>query len=298
MLAMIRVNRFLFAVFLYAAFTAGGHAQTRAPGDPEQKRRLIEQKIRLIETLVNSPAARSSAGTSDSEVSALVENSRRAVETAKAALAQNKLDEASQAADEALKSASSASRRLSAQGAGLPDSAQQKNFQDLSGQIAAYRASVAELTQDARLSGAAQSLLARMDVLTGESQALANSGRLGDANKKLAETYKLTVGEISRLRAGQEIVLSLKFDTPAEEFAYEQRRFNSNEIMVDMMINEGRAEGNRRKLADTFVSQGNKLKEQAGAHARSGNHKDAVSLMEQANDQLHRALQVLGVPAF
>jgi hypothetical protein len=295
---LIRINWILFFVLLCALFAASAQAQTRFPENAEQKRRLIEQKIRLIETLVNSPAARSSAAASDSDVSALVERSREAVDTAKAALAENRFDQASQAADEALKSASSASRRLSAQGAGLSDSAQRRIFQDLSGQIAAYRASVAELAQDARLSSAAQGLLARIDVLTKESQMLADSGRLGDANKKLAETYKLTVEEISRLRAGQEVVLSLKFDTPADEFAYEQRRFNSNEVMVDMMINEGRAEGDRRKLVDSLVNQGRKLKEQAGSQAKSGNLQDAVLLMEQANVQLDRALRALGMPVY
>jgi hypothetical protein len=296
--ALIRISWVLFTVLLYATLAAGAQAQTRLPENAEQKRRLIEQKIRLIETLVNSPAARSAAGASDSEVPALIERSREALATAKAALTENRLDQASQVADEALKSAGSASRRLAAQGAGLPDSAQRRNFQDLSGQIAAYRASVAELAHDARLSGAAQRLLARMDVLIKESQMLADSGRLGDANKKLAETYKLTVEEISRLRAGQEIVLALKFDTPADEFAYEQRRFNSNEIMVDMMLNEGRAQGDRRKLVDSLVTQGRKLKEQADSQAKSGNYQDAVLLMEQASVQLDRALRALGMPVY
>lgn len=296
--AVIRMKWTFVAAFLGAMFAGDGLAQSPAPDSAEQARRLIKQKIKLIETLVNSPAARSPAAAGDPEAQALVERSRKATEAAKAALAENRLDEAGRAADEALKSAASASRRLSTQGGSLSESAQRRNFQDLREQIAAYRASVAELVGDARAGAPARDLLARIDSQTSESMKLADAGRLGDANRKLADTYKLTAQEISKLRAGQEVVLSLKFDTPADELAYERRRFNSNEIMVDMLIGEGRVEGDRRQLVDAFVSQGKKLKEQADSHARSGNHKDAVPLMEQANAQLNRALQAMGVPVF
>ena len=296
---MIRMKRLVVAAFLWAMFAGDGLTQSPVPDSGEQKRRLIEQKIRLIETLVSSPAARSSAEAADPEVPALVERSRKATQSAKAALAENRLDDASRAADEALKSAASASRRLSARGAGLlPESAQRQAFRDLREQIAAYRASVAELAGDQRLGASARELLARIDSQTRESTALADAGRWGDANRKLADAYKLTVAGIARLRDGQEVVLSLKFDTPADELAYEQRRFNSSEIMLDKLIAEGRVAGDRRGLVEAFVSRGRQLKEQADAHARSGNPKDAVPLMEQANMHLNRALQAMGVAAF
>lgn len=284
----------LVGASLWTLLAGGALAQSPA----EEKRRLIEQKIKLVESLIDSPAARAAAGAADPEVPALVERGRRATQAARAALAENRLDDASRAADEALKSAASASRRLSAQGGALPESAQRRTFQDLREQIAAYRASVAELAGDERSGARARELLARIDSQTSESIRLADSGRWGDANRRLADTYKLTVEGIARLRAGQEVVLSLKFDTPADELAYEQRRFNSSEIMVRKLIGEDRLDGERRRLVDAFVSRGRELKQQADSHASSGNHKDAVPLMEQANIQLNRALQAMGLPAF
>lgn len=292
-------RRWLVACAAACAVSAGDAlAQGPAAGDTEQKRRLVEQKIKLIEAMVNSPAAQKAAESGDPEVPALVARSRSATQVAKTALAEDRLDDASRAADEALKSAAGASRRLSSRGGALSESVQRRNFQELREQIAAYRASVAELSGDASLGAPARELLARIDSQTSESVKLAEAGRWGDANRKLAEAYKDTAQGIAKLRAGHEVVLSLKFETPADELAYEQRRFHSSEIMVDKLMGESRVDGDRRRLVDGFVDRGRKLKEQADSLAGSGNHKDAIALMEQANTQLNRALQVMGVPVF
>lgn len=273
-------------------------AQTSGADTPGQQRKLIEQKIRLIDMLVNSPAAKSAATGRDPDSAKLVEQGQKSFEEAKQAFADNRLDEASRLLDDALKSASQASRKLSPDGSGLSESAQRKSLADMAEQVASYRASVVELTHEGKVAAEARQLLIQIDGLSSESKQLANAGRLGDANKKLASAYKLTVEEITKLRAGQEVVMSLKFNSPADEYTYEQKRFGSNLIMVDMMIGEGRVEGQKRNLVDGFVTEGNKLKGLAEVEANSRRHKEAVVLMEKAIGQLNRALQSMGVPVF
>ena len=288
------MNKIILALW---AFGLAGAVAAQTPGGDEQKRRLIEQKLRLVETLVNSPAANSAAHGRDAETPSLVEQARKALADARTALGENRLDDASGLLNEALKSASAASRRLSST-ATLSESAQRKSLNDLAEQLAGYRASLVDLVKDPKIGTDAKALLDRVDALKGESDRLAAAGQLGDANKKLAEAYKLAVEEIARLRAGQEVVLSLKFDTPADEYAYEQKRYASNQILVDMLIGQGKAEGDRRKLVDGFVGEGGRLKGQAEALASAGKHAEAVGLMEKAVGQLNRALQMMGVPVF
>ena len=273
-------------------------AQTTAVDQTEQKRKLIEQKIRLIDMLVNSPSAKKAAASGDADAAQLVDQGRQSFEAAKQALADNRLDDATRLLDEALKSASSASRKMSPASGSLSDSAQRKTLANMAEQVATYRVSVVELTHDSRVAGQAQQLISRIDALSNESMQLAEGGRLGDANKKMAAAYRLTVEEITKLREGHEVVLSLKFETPLDEYVYEQKRFGSNLTMVDMMISEGHADGQKRKLVDGFVAEGQKLNDQAGVEASSQRHKDAVALMEKASRQLNRALQLMGVPVF
>lgn len=284
----------LAVLALSALLSAGAIAQM---GDGEEaRRRLVEQKLRLVETLLNAPAAKNAA-TRGGEHRTLIDGSVRALGHARSALADGRTEEAMKLADEAFKSLSVVSRRMSADNA-LSESAQRKNFDDLREQVATYRASVVDLVRDAEAGQAAQKLLRQIDQASAEAARLADGGQLGEANKKLAETYKLAVVELSRIRAGQEVVLSLKFETPADEYAYERKRFRSNEIMVDMLIAEGKAEGGRKKLVEGFVGEGRRLMQEAARNAQGGRYKEAVGLMEQANAQTVRALQAMGVPVF
>ena len=270
-----------------------------APTDKlEPQRKLVEQKIRLLEVLVNSPAARASSSGRDADAALLIQKGRESLEAARQALAANRLNEASSLLDATLKSASSASRKMSSDGSGLSESAQRKTLADMAEQVATYRASIIELTRDGSVAVEAQQLLIQLDSMAAESKQLAEGGRLGDANKKLASAYRLTIEKISKFRAGQEVVMSLKFNTPVDEYFYEQKRFGSNLIMVDMMIGEGRAEGQKRNLVDGFIAEGNKLKSLADAEANLQRHKEAVQLMEKATGQLNRALQSMGLPVF
>ena len=287
-------SRFITRLFLICTF-AILYAPVQAEPDAEQQRRLVEQKLKLVEMLVNSSKAQASSVSNDAETAALVGLSKALLNQARESLTAQRYDEAARSLDEAMRSVSKANNRNSG---GLSDSVQKQHLQEMSEQVASYHVSLTELAKGKGSATAAQAMLQRVDALTEEGQRLAAAGHLGDANKKMAEAYKLEVEEISRQRAGQEVVLSLKFDTPADEYAYEQKRFQSNEILVSMMIGEGRAEGEKRKLVDGFLKEATKLKDDAAGLARSNSYKDAVMVMEKAGVQLNRALQFMGVPVF
>lgn len=290
-MANFRLRRILL-IELMLGWTAGVAAQGVSS---EQKQQLVEQKIKLLEMLMGSAAAKATGR--GAEAPPLVEKGRRAVEAARAALAENRLDEAQQLVDEALKSSAAPSSRPSTETA-LAADAQRLKYQNLVEQVATYRASVAELLKEPRAAESARGLLARLDAQMGEARKQEAAGRGAEANRILADAYKLAVGEISRLRAGQEVVMSLNFASPAEEYAYEQRRFESGELMVGMMVSEGRAAGEKQALVDGFINEGRRLKAEAATLAGSSRHKEAIGAMEKASSQMNRALQAMGVPVF
>ncbi len=285
-------------MLLFFGLTHSCWAQSGAPTSPEQRRKLIDQKVRLIEMLISSPAAKAGDAGRDGESMQMLERGRKSFEEAKLAVADGRMDDASRLLDETLKSTSAASRKMSPDGTGLSESALRRSLADKQEQVMSYRASVVDLTRDGKLGPQARQLLLQLDVLLSEATKLADGARLSEANKKMAAAYKLVVEEISRLRAGQEVVMSLTFETPADEYAYEVKRFTSNLTMVDMMVAEGRADGAKRTLVDRFVEEGQRLRSMAEIEAGGRRHKEAVSVMEQASVQLTRALQAMGLAVF
>lgn len=264
-------------------------------GEPvaDDRRRLVEQKMRLVEMLVSTQATK--AQTSGAPPSERLERASTALLQARQAMSESRLDEASQILDAALRSSSPAPGTNSAT---LSQEALRSAYQNLVEQVATYRASVDDLATHPRLGSAARVLLTRIDGKSAEARKLAAAGHLDGANRTLGEAYQMAVGELAKMRAGEEVVLSLNFASPAEEFAYETRRFESSQIMAAMLLREGKAEGERRGPIDGFLGEAKRLRDEADGLARAGRHRDAVGLMEKAVGQLNRALQAMGVPVF
>lgn len=260
-------RRSVAAALCLASLLAGAQPADDAP------RRLIEQKLRLVEATAASAAA------------------QEAAQRARAALEGNRLDEAGAALDEALRNAGRAGARSAP-----PPAAARASFDGLREQIATYRMALEELARQG--SGEAGGIATRLGALRSEAETLAAGGRLADANRKLSDAYGLAVQALVRLRAGQTVTQSLHFETPAEEYAYERRRFRSSEMLVDMMLGEGRADGERVGLVGELLREARALAAAAADKAGGGDHGAAVAAMEAAAARLNRALQLMGVPVF
>ena len=272
-------------------FTLTAQAATNA----DKQRKLAEQKLKLVEMLVNSPAAKKKSLNSDTDAAGLIESGRTLIISARSHMGAGEYTQALQALDEALRKIFRANKKSSG---GLSVSAQKKRLREMGEQVASYRDSMVELVHNEKVAEAAQSLLKRVDALVDEANQLAAASRWGEANKKMAAAYKLEVEEISRLREGEEVLITLNFETPADEYAYEQKRFDSNMILVNMKMNEGRASSGQGRLVDSFVSKANSLKAEAEAHAVTSRYKEAIKLMEQSAKQLNRALSSMGIPVY
>lgn len=281
---------------LVAPDAAGQTGATANSTQNENQRRLvIQQKLRLLESILASPRARQAQDSGDPESKAHYAKVRRLMEGARAALASGDAEFAGQSLDEALRTVSGAA--FSKNGSSLNVSAQRTRNAELLEQIRSYRGSLADAAKENNGKTAGDAV-ARLDRLVAEADKHSASGRYAEANKLLAEAYKLAVTAVTEIRAGQTVVLRLKFDTPADEFAYEQRRNRSHEMLIDMMIAEGRAEGPKRNLVERYVEESRSLRAKADGQAKAGDYASAVKTLEQATSQLVRALQVTGLAVF
>ncbi|MBS1142918.1 MAG: hypothetical protein H6R14_324 [Proteobacteria bacterium] len=264
--------------------------------DASKRLQLATQKAKLVETLMNTPAMKAAPESRNAEVAAWAINSRLLLDQARSAISMDRPDEAIEKLDEALRSLSRSSSMLTSDTNGM--AAQRRQFDEHASQIESYRRALQDMAGNPSTANVARQTLSRLDQMTGEGRKLQESGKLEEANARMAAAYKFAVAEISRLREGQEVVLRLQFATPREEFLYEQKRFHSNEIMVGMMSKEERVSSETRKQVETYFNAAVDLKNEANSKASGNDYPAAVKDMEKAIIQLNRALQVMGVPVF
>lgn len=283
---------------LAAILLIGGLVAGQLPAaEPERQRPLAEQKLRLIDSLLASPAIMAAASGSQSEAAALVSASRRRLEQARAELQASRSDDAIRELDQALKDLAKAASLIS----GDPEAgaaASARRFQERAAAVASYRRAIEEMASAPATAAEARQLLARVDLLASEALRRFTAGNTNEGLQGINEAYRLAVGEISRLRQGQEVILRLHFDSPREEFDYEQQRYHANEILVAIVSREQAAGAEAPAQVESLVRRAAEFKEAAAAKAAGNDYAGAVTDMENAGRQLNRALQLLGVPVF
>lgn len=257
-------------------------------------RSVLEQKLKLLEGILNSPkSARISTG-SDAEAAALLAQAKKGLDEARLALAAGDTPTAGALLDQALKSSTAASSRAARSGT---DDAQRARNRQMLEELNSYSAS---LTQAVLEKGSAEGTAAvqRIDKLVADAAQLTATGRHAEAGRLISEALNLAVTTVSALRAGQTVVLSLKFDSPADEYAYEQKRHESNLMLVEVLVRDGKVEEGRRKMLDRFVDESTTLKSQAEQQAKAGDYPAAIKTMEKANDRLLTGLRASGLASF
>ncbi|HEX6827573.1 MAG TPA: hypothetical protein VF104_01190 [Burkholderiales bacterium] len=271
---------------------ATAHAQGAADAAPN--RGVVEQKLKLLESLLNSPKTAQISAGGDTEAAALISQARKGLEEARLALAAGDTTKAGALLDQALKASSTASSRTARAG---QDDAQRVRNRQMLDELNSYSAS---LTQAVLEKGSAEGTAAvqRIDKLVAQAGQMTAAGQHAEAGKLISEALNLAVATLSALRSGQTVVLSLKFDTPADEYAYEQKRHQSNLMLVEVLVREGKVEEGRRQLLERFVDESAQLKQQAEQLATAGDYAGAIKSMEKANDRLLTGLRASGLANF
>lgn len=247
-----------------------------AAGDAA-RRALVTQKSRLLEQVLASPRART-----------LLAEGRQAADAGETLRAEAAVDEALRLVTTATSARSTAARA---------DGTLPLRNAELLQQVSLYRSALVTALA-ARKDRQQTSTLAVLDQFVAEAEKASAVGRHDDANKSLTQAYRLAVISLSEVRAGETITIELEFDTPADEFAYEQRLHQSHELLVDMAVAERKPAAEVLALIAQQVTHARVLRGRADERATAGDHAAAIKLMEQATGHLVRAIQAAGVPVF
>ncbi len=276
-------------VVLLASGALGRAAEPAREGTPRQS--VLAQKARLIEQLLGSPKVRELEAGADAQAKTTLARVRVLLAEARSA-AEDSDSEAK--LNEALRLATQVTRARP--GNLATDEDQVRRNTALRDQIAVYRTALVTSAQARGL--ALPPALATLDRHLADAQVLSSGARHADAGKALSEAYRIAVESLVALRAGETVTIELKFETPADEFAYELKRYQSHEQLVEMTLDERRPTGTVRATMDQYTQQARALRTRAAESASAGDHRAGIKSLEDATRLLLRALQAAGMPVY
>ena len=253
---------------------------------------VVEQKLRLLEGYFSSATAERIINGGNARATDALSRARGLVVDARDALSDGDAARARSLADDALRSFTAATRM--ARQPESSSSAERTRYEELRGAIASFR----EILTTARRTGATGSGpgidLPSLDAETARADSLAEGGYHARANAVLVEVYQGAMASIAAARGGETVVYRLEFETPADEFEYENERFRGNELLLEMLLSGG-ASDNAKTLARRFREQAQARRDAAMAQAAQDDVPGAIASMEEASALLARALRTLGM---
>jgi len=132
-------------------------------------------------------------------------------------------------------------------------------------------------------------------VRVGRAAELAASGKYVDAYALADGANHQMIEALRVLRDKETVEYRLEFASPADEYEYETRRFQSQKMLLQMLVAEKDPSPDSRALISSFVDQADSIYRQAEGLAKVGNHEQAVDEQERAVQELVKAMRVAGV---
>jgi hypothetical protein len=254
------------------------------------------QKIMLAEMMLQSKNAKAVAAGPDGSGKASIVQAAEKLQTARKEVDAGHSTAALKLAEESLLLISNATRSMSSE-----DAARQKKakFAEVQETLRNFRESHKqnyERTVKKRGKSAAVDYdHAQVDALVATAKSAADKGEYDAGIESLTKAEHLVTRAIQSMLDSQTIVYDLNFDTPADEYDYERKRFIGYEELIPVAIEEKKPTEAVIKLMDTYVEKGRAQKAEAEQRAKAGNYPDAISLMLSATEEIRRALRLAGV---
>lgn len=268
--------------------------KTLSTGRPSLE--TIQQKLRLVKTLLEkSPALGRAARSDDAAVKLQVATAHTLYAKANDAMGAGDSAQADELLDEALQLIENASRQA-------PDPLQAEKVQQaryseliesVRGLQATYQNLRLRLSPKAAIAPPAET--EHITGLIGQAQTLAHDRHYAEAGKLLNGAHALLITALNNLLGSTTLMYDLKFRSPAEEFDYEMARYHSYEELVPIAYAELKPSAGSIKLSERIVQESREMRDRAKQQAMNGDLQSAISTMVEAVKQVQTALQLVGL---
>lgn len=297
---MTRALRWLLLATASLACTAApAQREAKAPGPAAKvSRQLVEQKEAFVKRLLSdSPAVRRIEASNDAEARKYLAGAQESFTRAVLSIRNNDIAGADRQLNEATSLIGKA-RQL------VPDPLTRDiehrvRYVQVLESVESLRASYQRHLQrargqppgtpvdDAHLFKAAQ--------LVDAAKSLANSERIAQANQALSEAERVLMVGLTWLLGTRTIEYAQRFETLAEEYAYELERNGGYAELVPIALTEFKPGSEAIREVQSLLDANRRLREQAQRHAAKKDHRAALAVLRRGTAQLQGALAVAGL---
>ncbi len=256
----------------------------------QQEQQLLGQKIRLVEMLL-ARADKSAAATRPASGDTIMQI-RGLLEQARIASGNNEMAAATVSVNTALEQAS-ALARASKQS---PSAAEQRSaYQERLAGVMAFRSAFADVVEEKGAVARSELDINAVDQAVTRAEREVSEGRYREANDILQLVYDQVSVALARVRANETLEHRLVFDTPQDEFRYEQERYRSHRMLYDMAMLERNPGPEARNYMEAELGRSRDLLQTAGTQSAAGHYRAAIKTQEAATRHLVNALRRAGL---
>jgi hypothetical protein len=273
----------------------GSHAQPRDPERAVTSPQVVDQKVVMIDKLLNqSPVAARVLNSQNEQARRHFKNARELIAKARALSTDGLLRGADALLNEAIWEISKAQQLVP--DPGTQQAGERARFAQLEDSVAALQrtTSIALPATSGRQAESAERASARASALVAQAVALARADRYIEANKQLDEAMVVLLKDASARLSGHTIVYDRRFADRREEFAFEIDRHRSFERLVPLALLEFRPAAEAQVLINRHVAQARELRDRGQALIE----RDPIAAIKHVvdgTDSLRRALQAAGL---
>lgn len=256
----------------------------------------VKQKIMFAEMMARSLGIKRVMASQNIEAQKLVSGAKELMSKSSKQSQAAALPEALSMANQALKMLGEATRLV-------PDEEElaqlAENYKALLAEITDYQTSYQNNLKRLKKQGALDESIVLDEkkfagVMT-EAKSYAGRKNYVHANKLLQQAQTTMTVALHKMLDSKTLVYDLNFETPADEYKYEVKRFTGYEELIPIAIEAKKPAAGAVKLMESFLAKARKRRDEAQAKAGVGDYPSAIEMMLQATKTVRRALRMVGV---
>ena len=271
------------------------YSGTPTAADGEARVRMLSKKLALLERLVNqSPTAKRIQGEEQNPANEILAQARTSLAEAGELFAKENYDGAEASINSGFKLMAKASRTLGKPKVTLE--AEQHKYAGLRERVVTFTDALERVYAEKRIDSTSEQ--ADLQILRHgieEAQTLAQSKDYRDANRTLDSMAEMVEIALTRARHQETLLHALTFESPEEEYAYEQGRNRSYEMLIALLRNKEGVDDAKLRLFSTVVEQNDSVRARADTLAAEGDVQGAIEHLERGTERLAKALRALGL---